>query len=130
MYSWLPPLLDEIAELAGLEAALALAEAAGGEKRYIPGDPTPDHWLTQACGAQAAAKIAYRYGGNLLEIPRGPAGSAAKTARRIRDMMEAGASSNEIARATGVVFRTVTRHRAKARKSGKIIRDTRQQTLL
>lgn len=130
MYSWLPPLLDEIAEMAGLEAALSLAEAAGGEKRYIPERPAPDHWLTQACGPEAAGKIGHRFGGTLLEIPRGPAGNAAKTAKRIRDMLAQGASSNEIARVTGVVFRTVTRHRAKARKGGKIPRDSRQQTLL
>lgn len=116
-YSWLPPVLAEIAELAGIEAALALAEVAGGEKRYIP---TPDrldadHWLFRACGAPAASLIAQRFGGDTVEVPRGPAGNAAQLARRIRALIAAGASSNEIARQTGVVFRTVTRHRARVR---------------
>jgi len=116
-YSWLPPLLDEIAELAGLEAALALASHKGGEKKFIP---TPDrlddaHWLVVACGRPAAELIAQRLGGTMVEIPRGPSGNAARTARRIRTLIEQGASSNEIARACGVVFRTVTRHRARLR---------------
>jgi len=119
-YSWLPPLLDEIAELAGLEAALALASHAGGERRYFP---TPDrldekHWLVEACGPEAAALLAQRFGGDNVEIPRGPQGNAAQLAKRIREMIAAGASSNDIARTTGVVFRTVTRHRARLRDGG------------
>lgn len=116
-YTRLPPLLSQVADLAGLEAALALAEAAGGERRFIPTpDRMPDdHWLVVACGRAGADAIARYHGGNVIEIPRGPVGNAARTARRIRDMIAAGRSSNEIARATGVVFRTVTRHRARSR---------------
>lgn len=127
-FAWLPPVLAEIAEITGIDAALALAEHAGGLRRYCP---TPDrlddaHWLVAACGREAAALVAQRFGGTMLEIPLGPAGNNRKLAKRIRDMIAAGASSNDIAQATGVAFRTVTRHRARLRDGD----DDAQGTLL
>lgn len=68
-YDWLPPLLAEIAEVAGLDAALALAEARGGSRITIPARPRPDHWFAQTVGMEAAEKIAafYRVGGKRHE---------------------------------------------------------------
>lgn len=111
----LPPLLEEIAGAAGLDAALALAEAKGGQKIYLPDRPGADHWLSRLVGHEAAARICELHGVRNVEIPRGPAGSAQRLRRRIARMIADGASSNEIARACEVSFRTVTRHRARAR---------------
>lgn len=117
MIDGLPPLLAEIAEIAGLEAALAMAEARGGQKIYIPSPDRvgPTHWLAETVGLDAARKLGARFGSNLIEIPFGPAASVHRLRRRIARMIEAGASSNTIAAACGVTFRTVTRHRARAR---------------
>lgn len=79
-YDWLPPLLAEIAEVAGLDAALAMADARGGSRITIPARPRPDHWLVQAVGVDAAKLIAdhFRVGnsGLIVELPVGPTGAA------------------------------------------------------
>lgn len=111
----LPPLLEDIAEAAGLDAALALAEAKGGQKVYFPASPGDDHWLCRLVGREAAIAICILHGVRNLEIPRGPAGSAQKLRRRIARLIADGASTNEIARTCRVSFRTVTRHRTRAR---------------
>ena len=111
----LPPVLEEIAGAAGRDVALALAEARGGEKVYFPATPDEAHWLTRLVGIEAARAICQLYGVRNIEIPRGPVGSAHRLRARIARMLEQGASSNDIARACGVAFRTVTRHRAAAR---------------
>lgn len=123
-YTWLPQLLREIAEVAGLDAALALAAARGGQRVRIPAAiADQDHWLVQTVGIDAATAICEMYRGGShgadLEIPVGPAGLNSKVGRQIKELIDAGASSNEIVRRTGVVFRTVTRHRAKARNTDK-----------
>ena len=117
MIDGLPPLLAEIAEVAGLDAALTLAEELGGQKIYMPtAERLRDtHNLAEMLGFDAARKLAARYGGDMLEIPLGPACSETRLRRRIARMIESGASSNAIAAACGVTFRTVTRHRAKTR---------------
>lgn len=117
MIDGLPPLLAEIAEVAGLDAALAIAEARGGQKVYIP---TPDrvgptHWLAEVVGLDAARKLGARFGSCHLELPFGPAASVRRLRGRIARMIAEGASSNTIAAACGVTFRTVTRHRTRAR---------------
>lgn len=116
-YSWLPPTLADIAELAGLDVALRLAEARGGERISVPDFVADDHWLSRLVGRDAALKLSRRYGRTTVEIPRGPTTNNAQMARKVREMIDAGATSNEIARATGVVFRTVQRHRARARNT-------------
>ena len=128
-YSWLPPVLAEIADIAGLDAAMALAEARGGQRVFIPASAGPDHWLVRTVGETAASLICEHYrggtNGETIDVPAGPASSYRKQARKIRQMIDGGASSNEIVRATGLVFRTVTRHRARARSA-----DNRQGKLL
>jgi DNA-binding NarL/FixJ family response regulator len=57
MNSTLPPAVGDVARLAdliGLEAALALIEAYGGTRVYIPHEPT--EWLTDLVGAPAAGR--------------------------------------------------------------------------
>lgn len=116
----LPPLLEEIAGVAGLDAALALAEARGGQKVYFPSTLTlgGDHWLVGLVGMDAAQKICALHGVRNVEIPRGPTSDVHRRRTRIAAMIAQGYSNNEIARACGVSFRAVTHHRAKARAAG------------
>ncbi len=117
-YDWLPPLLAEIAEVAGLDAALAMADARGGSRITIPARPRPDHWLVQAVGVDAAKLIAdhFRVGnsGLIVELPVGPTGAAASTRRRIDDLLQQGVSADRIAREVRVHRTTVFRRKASA----------------
>ncbi len=134
-YSWLPPLLAEIAEVAGLDAALALAEARGGSRITIPARPRPDHWFAQTVGMEAAEKIAeyYRVGyggaqGATVTVPVGPDGGTARALRlqrsKIDAMIREGLSADRIAREVRVHRTTVFRRQAALGR-----RDTRQGKL-
>ena len=134
-YTWLPPLLAEIAEVAGLDAALALAEARGGSRITIPARPRPDHWFARAVSMEAAEKIAeyYRVGyggtkGATITVPVGPDGGTARALRlqrtKIDAMIREGLSADRIAREMRVHRTTVFRRQAALDR-----RDTRQGNL-
>lgn len=128
-YAWLPKVLAEIAEAAGLDAALKLAEARGGTEIYVPGRAGDDHWLVATVGREAADAIcrhfATGHGGCLIELPLGPRGSIAKLRARVDRMIAEGASASAIALACGFTERGVRKRRAKARDD-----DGRQPKLL
>lgn len=120
----LPGLLAEIADVAGIDAALAVADAVGGRRAYIPRQPGPEHWLTIAVGASNAARIADHFTtgrtGAELEFPLGPGGSynreRRRRARQIADLVDRGLQSTEIARQAGITRRGA--QMAKARITG------------
>lgn len=70
-----PDLPPPPAELAWLSqhlappALLALIEAFGGTRIYIPKSPNQASPLTQAIGRDAAAVLAAAYGGELVKVP-------------------------------------------------------------
>jgi hypothetical protein len=115
-FEGLPALLAEIAEVAGLATALALAEERGGNRIYIPERAPDDHWLVRLVGRSATDKLCHHFAtpsGIELELPRGPTGSRAAQWRELRTMIEAGRPSSEITRRLGISRRTVTRHRGR-----------------
>ncbi|MEC9342670.1 MAG: helix-turn-helix domain-containing protein [Pseudomonadota bacterium] len=122
-YSWLPSVLAEIAEVAGLDAALKMAEARGGTEIYIPAAVGDDHWLTKTVGREAAERICEHFTGSgpgcRLELPLGPAGSAAKIRAKVDRLIAQGKSEREIALATGYSGRGVRLRRANAREREK-----------
>lgn len=111
----LPGLLAEIAEVAGLEAALQVAGSRGGILSYFPARPKENHWLSLCVGPEKAqviaAHLASGHGGVELLVPIGPSKSKIARWRKIRDMIEAGHSKRVIARVCGVHERTVQNHR-------------------
>jgi len=118
MFDALPGVLAEVAEVAGLKAALELAAARGGNRAYIPAGCGDDHWLVRAVGREAADAICAHFAvpsGIEIEIPRGPTGRQAQLYRDLARMIGESRSSSEITRALGISRRTVTRHRAKLR---------------
>ncbi|KPF98824.1 hypothetical protein IP86_10900 [Rhodopseudomonas sp. AAP120] len=127
-YSWLPDLLAQIAEVAGLDAALKIAESHGGTRRQIPARvPDGEHWLTDCVGREAAEKICKHFrqgtggggfGGAYLLIPRGPTGTVAAARRRMQKALREGKSASEAARVAGMTERTAYRARSRARKGG------------
>lgn len=130
----LPPLLAEIAEVAGLPAALKLAREKGGVECYIPARVSDDHWLVRCVGREAADKISAhfsaaidddrrksRHGVKIL-LPLGQTGSRADARRRAIEALDQGASLADAARRSGLHQRTVQNLRAK-------MQDNRQGSL-
>ncbi len=66
----LPRRVAELAEVAGLAAALKLVELRGGRRVYIPKTADAGHWLAEHIGLPALAVLAARYGGADMEIDR------------------------------------------------------------
>ncbi|MCV0428856.1 MAG: hypothetical protein K5905_25660 [Roseibium sp.] len=135
----LPGLLGEIAEVAGLPAALAIAEQVGGTRVTIPSHAMNDHWLVELVGREAADKICDHFrtlspdqreaGARHVIIPRGPAGCLTKARTRLAKELEAGTSAREAARRAGLTERTAWRMRAKLRdeensKQGSLFQDS------
>lgn len=111
----LPGVLAQVAQAAGLEAALQLAKARGGGRAYIPA-PTAlheRHWLVLAVGSHAARAIAAQLGGGEVEVPLGPyAGNRAAVWAAIERGLKDGLSVEQAARQVGVSARTVRRHKS------------------
>ena len=131
MIAKLPSVLQEIAEVAGEAAALALAARFGGTRVYFPtaANVHEHHWLFESVGLEAAKKICDHFEvdgrGQRIEIPLYVGGTYRQFVRaiteRIHKLDQGGASSSEIVRTAGVTQRTVHRHRARHRgkKDGK-----------
>ena len=137
-YSWLPPMLADVAEAAGLDAALALATAAGGRRVTIPARAKNGHWLVEAVGREAADKICAHFrtinadgretGARQIVIPMGP-GSVVKAAKRqLARNIEAGMTVRKAAQAAGMHERTG--FRVKRRLDGRDAVDPNQTSLL
>ncbi len=123
----LPPLLAEIAEVVGIDAALAIAEAKGGQRVTIPGRLSNGHWLVKAIGRDKAEQISAHFvagsGGRLgLDIPLGPTGSyLAERRRRHRLVTQAladGATTNQAAQRAGITRRSVFRQKTHRHHKG------------
>lgn len=122
----LPGVLGEIAEIAGLEAALAVAEKVGGSRAYIARRPDANHWLVRAVGAEAAIKIADYFTtgrtGVEIEFPIGPQGSynaeRRARARKIAELTAKGLPTGQVARQAGITRRGVQLFNARRRKRG------------
>lgn len=109
-YVWLANLYREIAEGAGLEAALGLARARGGLRISVPRNPRAAPWLTEAMGEKGAALLCELYGGELIDLPADPVSGQGRNARarRIREAIREGKlSANEIAAMSSVTRRAV-----------------------
>ena len=119
----LPHLLRQVADLAGLDAALRLARVRGGSKLNIPLRPT--RAFVAEVGEAAAHALSRLYPGENVFIPLGP-GGALRTARRIAgEALERGASTREAARLSGFTERTIYNLKSKAKdaRQGRLFED-------
>ena len=122
----LPALLAEIADVVGIEGALAIAEAKGGQAVSIPSRLRPDHWLIAAVGLDRAELLSEHFcSGRMraqLDIPLGPTGSylgdRRRRARAVAQALEEGATASEAARRAGITRRSVHRQKAGGRTGG------------
>jgi hypothetical protein len=121
MRDQLPPLLAEIAEVAGLDAALAIAAAKGGQEVFFVSRLTDDNWLVQAVGREKAMLLSDHFtsgrGRIKMNIPLGPIGTYAQARRmaikRVREALDQGASLNQAAAQAGITARSVSRYKSR-----------------
>ena len=106
----LPGVIEEIAEVAGRQAAIRLAMRLGGSVIHVPrpSHVSPDHPLAEAIGIDAARAVAERFAGEGLYIPM----SRRFVARHLSDE---GLAARQIASQLGVSIRTVQRYRSTVR---------------
>lgn len=119
-YTYLPGILADIAEAAGLPAALAVAEAKGGVRAHFPAQARAGHWLTRLVGQVAADKICAHFltggkAGFYTLVPLGPKNFHQKARRSAEDLTRSGVPREEVAARLGVHMRTVQRVRARLR---------------
>lgn len=114
----LPAVIAEIADVAGLDAAWALAYEKGGTTVFIPPKVTTNHWLVKLIGIEAAEKLSAHFrvmsgenraNGISLLIPMA---SDAQLAQRWEEVLSGDLSLTETARLMKVHERTVSRRRA------------------
>ncbi|MDB4352274.1 hypothetical protein OAA60_02470 [Porticoccaceae bacterium] len=101
----LPPLLQELADLIGLPAALKLAGAYPGVPVYIPSKPHQGHHLSTIVGYDNLKRLSEVYGQSHLKMPN-------MTIRKmkhqiVQDLRAEGKSIREAALATGFTTRRV-----------------------
>lgn len=117
-------LILEIAEVAGDAASIQLLRARGGERVFIPKTTHPDHWLVQAVGTDAAAKIAYAFGGDFLVLPTDPSRGLKAQQIAAAEAIQRGLSINEAARVSGFSRRAIEKRKARLRgHNGKAVAD-------
>jgi hypothetical protein len=103
------PLLREISRLIGDEKTFALAQHFGGTHLYIPSQIEtlgPDHPITRAIGAEAAAKLSKDYGGLTFRMPRACKILRAARYARIRERAKT-ATKKQLAREFGLTYQFV-----------------------
>lgn len=115
----LPYPLDRIAEVAGLEAAMLLADEVGGTRISFPRYVTTDHWLSQLIGITAAKAVCDEFkqlsadnrerGSGEMILPRGPANMYQKAKARFFDLRENGISVRRSAMQVSITERTAWR---------------------
>ena len=130
--SMLPAVLAEIADVAGAEAAWALARAKGGTTVYIPYSPAEDHWLTELVGEPAAEAICKHFRvantGTRVLIPIAKQGQQRE---RLYRALQDGMSAPQAASVAGMHERSAFRARKRMKKSRrKDETDDRQRKLL
>lgn len=115
--SELPGILGEIAEVAGKEAAWALAMSYGGSRIYIKADASPGYWLVELVGAEAASKICAHFkvgrSGAYLLIPQA---KQTEQRRRLYQALADGMSADAAALAAGMHVRSAFRARKKLKE--------------
>ena len=62
-------LTEDLLEMLGEASFIALVEAFGGTRLYVPQSPAADHAISEAVGIADAQKLASRYAPAVLRIP-------------------------------------------------------------
>lgn len=129
----LPGVLAEIAQIAGEEAAMAIADARGGTQIYVPPIPSNDHWLCRLIGRDQAKAVCDHLtagvGPRRVDLPLGPSGRAARARAMVDAMIKQERTERDIALATGYTARAIRRRVAKLLERGEVVRTDPQLSL-
>ena len=114
----LPPMLQHWVELSGLDAVMRLVQRFGGTRVYIPMPEhiTPDHWLAQELGVEAARAVAKAYTQEILLVPMATQALEKLKENLIRIDLGNGLSVRDIALKHRVHERRVWRIKATAQR--------------
>lgn len=102
----LPPVARDLAELLGLDAALALVERWGGTPLWVQRQPWPE--LVQAIGREAAETLCATYTLERIDVPRCVRSMRAVRDRAILEASSEGISGAQLALAHGLTRRQIT----------------------
>ncbi|MBP0439455.1 hypothetical protein [Tianweitania sediminis] len=127
--AWLSPLLNRIADVAGVRAALLLGNEKACQTIYIPQRVNNEHWLPKLIGMEAARKLAADFGGMKIVIPPALVGEKRRRQRAIAEMTRKGYSISSTASSLGVARSTVNEHRRRLKEPDGDRDDDEQGTL-
>lgn len=115
----LGPGMRALEALVGRAGALALIHVWGGGRVYVPlpGNLHDDHPLVAALGWGLARTLAERYGGGVLEVPRGAVYTRWLRDRELRARLRAGEALEALAAEYGLCERQL-RNIAAGRSGG------------
>jgi len=120
MSQGLPLVLEEIADVAGVEAMWALVRAKGGTVVFIPPKAQHRHWLTEIVGYEAAQKICGHFRSNHQSKVKIPIARAELMEARWAEVLaRPELSINDTALIMQVDVSTVSRRRARQHKPKK-----------
>lgn len=121
MNEHLPSIIAEIAEVAGMDAAWALARAKGGQQVFIPAKAKPDHWLPRLVGMEAAEAICKHFSTNYRGVDiLIPMAVAWRRHEILSKALSDGVPVDKAAALAGVHRRTVFRHRRRNKDQGEL----------
>jgi hypothetical protein len=104
--SLLPPVARDLAELLGLDAALALVERWGGTPLWVQQKPWPE--LVAAIGEVPAQTLCSTYALERIDVPRCVRSMRAVRDRAILAAASQGTSGAQLARDNGLTRRQIT----------------------
>lgn len=113
----LPPIMAEIADVIGMDAAWRLIREKGGQRIYVPADVNQGHWLALLIGLDKAKDLAEHFrggsGGTLVTIPQARLYSSQQAMVKA---LSGGATANEAAAVSGMHVRSAYRARRRLRR--------------
>jgi len=67
---YLPPSVQDLVDVIGLNAALIIVEKRGGIRLCVPTKTSNDHWLLKDIGLESFTKLVAVYAGDEIVVPR------------------------------------------------------------
>lgn len=113
------PILTELVEAIGLHLTEALCHRWGGRRLYIPAEfRMGDHPIIDCVGRDAARKLAWFYGGQQFNVPKGQALLDARVHRQVLDAKAEGLTVPELSRRFDRTERTIRQILQRSRAAG------------
>ncbi len=103
----LPDSVQDLVDLIGLTAALAIVEERGGIRLYVPTRVSRDHWLAKTIGPRAFGTLVDVYAGEEIDVPRCVDALRAVRELAIINDARAGLSQAQLARKYGYTERGI-----------------------